>query len=181
MDHPGFHILIHIDQNSSPGFQRRVTQLADAQHNVGLVAHPLACTWGGASITAGQLSALADVYYKLSGSCIDLVINLSNSDFPVKGAEAMQKQLAGSIGKVHFDYFPKEGSSDTFHKGPDPDINPKVCAAACCSLAVHSCHIPLYLVQRVKHLCMRFCSAHMVQRGLLPSNSSCIPVPYSCA
>ena len=131
LDFPEFHILIHIDQNSSPGFHRHVTQLAESQHNVALVAYPLACTWGGASITAGQLSALADVHYKRNGSCIDLIINLSNSDFPVKGAEAIQKQLAGTVGQAHFDFFPKEGSSDKFHKGPDPDINPKVRAHAC--------------------------------------------------
>lgn len=131
LDHPGFNVLIHVDQNSSPAFQQKIAQLAKQQDNVAQVTFPLACSWAGASITAGQLSALSDVYYKLNSSCIDLVVNLSNSDFPVKDAKAIQRQLAGSMGHVHFDYFPKEGSSDTFHKGPDPDINPKVCAHPC--------------------------------------------------
>lgn len=128
LNHPGFHVLIHVDQNSSPGFQKQVAQLTDQHSNTAAVSYPLACYWGGASIMAGQLSALADVHYKLNSSCIDLVINLSNSDFPVKDAASVRRQLAGSVDHVHFDYFSKEGSDDTFHTGPDPDISPKVCA-----------------------------------------------------
>lgn len=126
LEHPAFHILIHVDQNSSPKFQTSLSQLAKQHSQVSLVQYPLACSWAGASITAGQLSALADVYYTLNNSCVDLVINLSNSDFPVQDAEAIMKQLVGSIGHVHFDYFSKEGSDDTFHMGPDPSIDPKV-------------------------------------------------------
>ena len=77
----------------------------------------------GASITAAQLIAMAHIHYE--GVCVDLVINLSNSDFPVKSAQAIQKHLADSIHHVHFDYFGREGSSDAFHQGPDPTQHPK--------------------------------------------------------
>lgn len=84
----------------------------------------------GASITAGQLSAMADIYYGDirngdDGRCVDLIINLSNSDFPVKTAQAIEKGLADSIHHVHFDFFGREGSNDTFNHGPDPTQNPK--------------------------------------------------------
>lgn len=144
LDHPGFHILIHVDQNSTPRFQKQIAQLNDQHNNTALVQYPLACSWAGASITAGQLSALADVYYRLNSSCIDVVINLSNSDFPVKDALAIQRQLAGSVGHVHFDYFPKEGSDDTFHMGPDPDTNPKVRKqCTCCMIPLHCAYFTL--------------------------------------
>ena len=68
---------------------------------------------------------MADMHFGYKDSCIDLVINLSNSDFPLKSAEAIQKALASSIDHVHFDFFPKQGSNDTFHQGPDPVADPK--------------------------------------------------------
>ncbi len=68
---------------------------------------------------------MADIHYGYNSSCVDLIINLSNSDFPVKTPQAIQRDLADSLHHVHFDYFGKEGSSDAFHQGPDPDPHPK--------------------------------------------------------
>ena len=83
------------------------------------------CFVTGASITAGQLSAMADIHYGYQDSCIDLIINLSNSDYPLKTAQAVQTNLVDSIGHVHFDYFNNTGSNDTFHLGPDPMPSPR--------------------------------------------------------
>ena len=38
----------------------------------------------GASVTASELSAMADLVYGFDAHCIDTVINLSDSDFPVQ-------------------------------------------------------------------------------------------------
>ena len=35
-------------------------------------------------MTAGELSAMADIIYGFEEACVDTVINLSNSDFPVQ-------------------------------------------------------------------------------------------------
>lgn len=68
---------------------------------------------------------MADIHYGYQDSCIDLVINLSNSDFLLKTAQAVQNNLIDSLGHVHFDYFDKMGSNDTFHLGPDPMPRPR--------------------------------------------------------
>ena len=68
---------------------------------------------------------MADIYYDYEDGCVDLIVNLSNSDFLVKTAQAIRKDLADGIHHVHFDYFGREGSSDTFHHGADPDPHPK--------------------------------------------------------
>ena len=83
------------------------------------------CVYTGASITAAQLSALADIYHGYEADCADFVINLSSADFPVKTAKAIQMHLKNSTQHSFFDFFGKEGSSDSFHDGPDPDTNPK--------------------------------------------------------
>ena len=68
---------------------------------------------------------MADLHHDYEDSCIDLVINLSNADFPLKTAQAIQRSLADSLEHVQFDYFDKAGSNDTFHKGPDPNPDSK--------------------------------------------------------
>lgn len=68
---------------------------------------------------------MADIHYGYQDNCVDLVINLSNSDFPLKTARAVQSNLADSLGHIHFDYFDKGGSNDTFHQGPDPVPRPR--------------------------------------------------------
>lgn len=64
---------------------------------------------------------MADIHYGYEDSCVDLVINLSNSDFPLKTAQAIQRDLHDSPGHVHFDFFDKTGANNTFHQGPDPN------------------------------------------------------------
>ncbi|DBA86694.1 TPA: Xylosyltransferase 2 [Trebouxia sp. C0004] len=130
LDHPAFYVVVQIDQNSSRNFKDAAAALAAQHTRTSLARYPLGCTWAGASITASQLSAMADIYYgdihnDDDGRCVDLIINLSNSDFPVKTAQAIEKGLADSVHHVHFDFFGKEGSSDTFNLGPDPTQNPK--------------------------------------------------------
>ena len=66
---------------------------------------------------------MADIYYGYEDSCIDLVINLSNSDSLLKTPQAVQRDLADSLGHIHFDFFNKTGSNDTFHLGPDPNLD----------------------------------------------------------
>ncbi len=48
LDDPAFHIVIHLDQNSSQKFKDAVTTLVSEQPRTALVKYPLGCTWAGA-------------------------------------------------------------------------------------------------------------------------------------
>lgn len=43
-------------------------------------------------MTASELSAMADIVYGFEEACVDLVINLSDSDFPVQVCHSPVRQ-----------------------------------------------------------------------------------------
>lgn len=57
----------------------------------------LLCIAAGPSLTASELSALADVYYMYEQHCVDTVVLLSNSDFVVKSLAAVKAELANHV------------------------------------------------------------------------------------
>ena len=50
----------------------------------------------GPSVTASELSAMADIVYGFEEACVDMVINLSDSDFPVQVCAPCSGPCVGS-------------------------------------------------------------------------------------
>lgn len=85
------------------------------------------CCSAGPSLTASQLSALADVVYMYEQHCINTVVLMSNSDFVVKSLKAIKEDLANHAPYNLLDYFGDKGADDTgmFHSGPVFNSQPK--------------------------------------------------------
>ena len=62
----------------------------------------------GASLVAAQLSALADAVLRPAEACVDLVINLSEADFPVQSNAAIKRKLHSLIGSSRLDFFTRQ-------------------------------------------------------------------------
>ena len=75
---------------------------------------PVTCVGdaAGPSLTASELSALADVYYTYEQRCVDTVALLSNSDAAVKSLEAIKGDLADHAQHNLLDYLSKHGADD---------------------------------------------------------------------
>ena len=74
------------------------------------------CLPPGASLVAAQLSAIADAVLQPAGSCVDLVVNLSEADFPVQSSAAIKRRLHGLIGSSRLDFFTRQASGQ-WHAG----------------------------------------------------------------
>ena len=57
---------------------------------------------------AAQLSALADAVLLPPEACVDLVINLSEADFPVQSSAAIKRRLQGLVGTSRLDFFTRQ-------------------------------------------------------------------------
>ena len=86
--HADHYYIIHVDSRSDYLY-RKVTEMAREFTNVYLPPWRMATIWGGASLLQMLLKALEELEYVLTDWNWDFFINLSESDYPLKGNDEL--------------------------------------------------------------------------------------------
>ncbi|CAH0761189.1 unnamed protein product [Diatraea saccharalis] len=89
------YFLIHVDKRQDY-LHRKLSELEEKFPNIKLASHRYSSIWGGASLLQMLLTAMKDIFSL--GWNWDYVINLSESDFPIKSIEHLENFLAANKG-----------------------------------------------------------------------------------
>ena len=94
---PDHYILVHVDSRQEY-MHREVSKLASILPNLRLVSKRYSTIWGGASLLTMLLSALRELLAMPDWTDWDFVLNLSESDFPVKTQTELVSFLSSNRG-----------------------------------------------------------------------------------
>ena len=94
---PDHYILVHVDSRQEY-MHREVSKLAAILPNLRLVSKRYSTIWGGASLLTMLLSALRELLAMPDWTDWDFVLNLSESDFPVKTQAELVSFLSSNRG-----------------------------------------------------------------------------------
>ena len=94
---PDHYILVHVDSRQEY-MHREVSKLASILPNMRLVSKRYSTIWGGASLLTMLLSALRELLAMPDWTDWDFVLNLSESDFPVKTQADLVSFLSSNRG-----------------------------------------------------------------------------------
>ena len=94
---PDHYILVHVDSRQEY-MHREVSKLATILPNLRLVSKRYSTIWGGASLLTMLLSALNELLAMPDWTDWDFVLNLSESDFPVKTQAELVSFLSSNRG-----------------------------------------------------------------------------------
>ena len=114
--HPDNFVLIHVD--SRQDFMFRELLALEKYPNIRLVRDRLATIWGGASLLQMLVHCMAELQ-KLSDWHWDYVLNLSESDYPVKPMEELVKYLSVNRGRNFVKSHGRESSTFVRKQGLD--------------------------------------------------------------
>ena len=94
---PDHYILVHVDSRQEY-MHREVSKLASILPNLRLVSKRYSTIWGGASLLTMLLSALRELLAMPDWTDWEFVLNLSESDFPVKSQADLVTFLSSNRG-----------------------------------------------------------------------------------
>merc|ERR1719370_2470361 len=120
---PDHYILVHVDSRQEY-MHREVSKLASILPNLRLVSKRYSTIWGGASLLTMLLSALRELLAMHDWTDWDFVLNLSESDYPVKTQAELVSFLSSNRGnnfvKGHGrepdKFIKKQGLDKTFYE-----------------------------------------------------------------
>ena len=120
---PNHYILVHVDARQEYMY-REVSKLATVLPNLRMVRTRFSTIWGGASLLTMLLSALQELLSMWDWSDWDFVLNLSESDFPIKSQADLVTFLSNnrgsnfvkSHGREQDKFIKKQGLDKTFHE-----------------------------------------------------------------
>jgi protein xylosyltransferase len=120
---PDHYILVHVDARQE-FMHREVSKLAAVLPNLRMVQSRFSTIWGGASLLSMLLSALQELLAMEDWTDWDFVLNLSESDFPVKTQAELVTFLSAnrgsnfvkSHGREQDKFIKKQGLDKTFHE-----------------------------------------------------------------
>jgi len=88
--HPTAFIYIHIDLAASADFRNRITDFVRDRPHIVIMPNPFSASWAHISLVWVEIRAYFDLLDRID---FDYVINLSDSDYPLKSAPAIYKNL----------------------------------------------------------------------------------------
>lgn len=120
---PNHYILVHVDSRAEY-MHREVSKLTQLLPNLRMVKQRFSTIWGGASLLSMLLAALQELLDMADWRDWHFVLNLSESDFPVKTQEELVTFLAAnrgsnfvkSHGREQDKFIKKQGLDKTFHE-----------------------------------------------------------------
>ena len=118
---PDHYILVHVDARQEYMY-REVSALAARLPNLRMVKDRYSTIWGGASLLSMLLSAMKELLAMEDWTDWDFVLNLSESDYPVKTQAELVSFLASnrgsnfvkSHGREQDKFIKKQGLDKTF-------------------------------------------------------------------
>jgi len=117
------YILVHVDARQEYLY-RELVKLSHTLPNLRLVKQRFSTIWGGSSLLSMLLSSMGELLSMSDWSDWDFVLNLSESDWPVKSQEQLVQFLSANRGKnfakghgrEQDKFIKKQGLDRTFHE-----------------------------------------------------------------
>jgi len=122
LDGPGSYFYVHVDARQDY-MHRELSRLVGSKENVRLASRRFITIWGGASLLSMLLSSFEELL-SMSDWNWDFVLNLSESDYPIKSRDALFQFLSSnannnfikSHGRETSQFIAKQGLDRTFYQ-----------------------------------------------------------------